>query len=382
MIRRTGIVALALAAAASAALVAPPSDAARADRARVVAAAPYPGHGAASTVVTRDGRTLVVETKAGLTAYAVGPTSIKRLGTTVVPGNADKNKMLLSPGGRYLYVVQENVARGDLKIFALNGGAPRLVRTLSLASVIHDPKDRFFRDATLTPDGRRLHLLGQGFVQVLVVRDPRHPVSGSRTDTFAGASTITATADGRHIVVGYGADEPRVARYLLRTATKLKLETTAPVVVPGWEGRTDRTWISKLLPGSGGGSVLAQLGSYYDEGGESALEKTAIARIRVSDLGVAAATAPNDRAKQLFLEDLSNNGRRVYLTSGGTTDEPELLPRTALWTDSASLGARRPLAGLGDVRALSVSPGGQTRGRLLVAAVRDGWHLVLEVDPR
>ncbi|KQW52579.1 hypothetical protein ASC77_24755 [Nocardioides sp. Root1257] len=350
--------------------------------ATVVAQAPYPGHGAASTAVSQDGRTLVVETRAGLTSYAIGPKVVKRLGTTAIPGNAYQSKMLLSPGGRYLYVVQENVARGDLKIFALNGGAPRLVRTLSLASVIHDPKDRFFRDATLTPDGRRLHLLGQGFVQVLVVRDPRHPVSGSRTDTFAGASTITATADGKHVVVGYGADEPRVARYLLRTATKLKLETTAPVVVPGWEGRTDRTWISKLLPGSGGGSVLVQLGSYYDEGGESAQEKTAIARIRVGDLGVAAATVPNDSAKQLFLEDLSSNGRRVYLTSGHTTDEPELLPRTALWTDSTTLRARHPLGRLGDVRSLSVSPGGSTRDRLLAAVVRGDRHLVLEVDPR
>jgi hypothetical protein len=106
-----------------------------------------------------------------------------------------------------------------------------------------------------------------------------------------------------------------------------------------------------------------------------------IARVMVRSLGVAAATVPDQAGPQLFLSQVSNDGQRAYLTSGGTTDEAEILPRKALWTDAKTLVARNPLAGLGDVRSMSISLGGPTRGRLFVATVRNDRHLLLQVDP-
>src|SRR6478735_10537939 len=83
-------------------LAVPPAHAAAPEPATVVAAAPFPGHGATDTAVTPDGRILVVKTNAGLTSYAVGPSAVKRLGTTRLP-QANSYKMLLLRGGRYAY---------------------------------------------------------------------------------------------------------------------------------------------------------------------------------------------------------------------------------------------------------------------------------------
>ena len=363
-------------------LAVPPAHAAPTP-AKVVAAAPYPGHGEAETAVTGDGTTLVVYNSAGLTTFTVGPHQVARRGTTTVNRSHEFAELLLHPGSRFAYLVNEVPDRpAAVKVYDLAGRAPRLVRTVGFASAIPERKNRVFYDATLTHDGSRLLLLGPGFVQVLGLGRPARPHVGQR---FAvdRAYDFTVTPDGKHLVVGGSNDDEgvRLTRYALAANGAPELELSASLVVPGWEDRTDRTWVSKLVPGAGGGSVLVQLGSYYDEGGDSAQEMTAIARVRIGDLGLAAATVPDDGAEQLFLEDLSGGGGRVYLRSGYTTDEPEIRPRSALWTDAATLRARHALGGLGDVRSLSFSTAGPSRGRLFAAVVRNGRHLVLEVNP-
>jgi hypothetical protein len=351
--------------------------------AQIVASAPYPGHGAASTVVTRNGKVALAYTKAGLTKYDVGAKSVVRRGTTAVKGiEARYSELLVHRDNRIAYVVEEGTRQAVVKVYDITGRAPRLVRTLGLVSLIPEGKKRYFYDAELTSDGRRLLLLGSGFVQVLGLGNPARPTGGVQFPSVPHGNTLAVTPDSRQLVVGYASEtEPRLARYLLPRTGAATLETSGPVVAPGWEDRAHRTWVNRVVASPGGGSVLVELNSFLDEDGDTAEVRTVIARVRVDDLGLGASTVPAAAGDQLFLGTVSNDGRRVYLTSGGTTDEAELLPRTALWTDSKTLVARHALSGLGDVRSLSVSPGGPTRGRLFVAAVRNDHHRLLQVDP-
>lgn len=373
---------------AAVALVAPllaavPASSAQAAPVKVVAAAPYPGHGAVATEVTSDGRTLVVQTKAGLTTYAIGPKGMRRLGTTPVR-NANSYEMLLLRGGRYAYLVQEHTRKADLKTYDVGGRAPRLVRTDSLAWVIPQAQNRYFSDAELTPDGRQLVLLGPGYLQTLRLGHPTRPTKGERFYLITNTRSLAVSPDSKHLVVDF-AEDNQVGLYRLGLRRDGRITGDGYgefVVVPGWEDRQNRTWINKMVVAPGGASVFVQFASFADEGGDSGKVSTAVARVRLSDLALVAAAVPGDAGKQLFLEELSNDGRRVFLRSGATIDEAELLPRSALWTDATSLGERHTLSGLGDVRALSVSPAGSTRGRLLAAVVRNDRHLVLEVDAR
>jgi hypothetical protein len=354
--------------------------AAQAAPTKVVAAAPYPGHGAVATEVTPDGRTLVVKTRAGLTTYKVGPKRMKRLGTTAVR-DAGTYEMLLHRGGRYAYLVQEHGPAERLRIYDLRGRAPRLVRTMKLVA---QPQYRDLRDAVLTPDGRQLVILTEMFIQTFRLDDPTRPRASARTSLITDSTALAVSPDSKHLVVDLAEDnQVGVYRLGLRRDGRITGDGFSEfIVVPGWEDRQNRTWISKMVVAPDGASVFAEFDSFADAGGDSGRVSTAIARIRLSDLSLQASAVPGDAGKQLFLEELSNDGRRVFLTSGATTDEPELLPRRALWTDAATLGERHTLSGLGDVRALSVSPGGSTRGRLLVAVVRNDRHLVLEIDAR
>jgi hypothetical protein len=369
---------------ATVALVAPllaavPASSAQAAPAKVVAAAPYPGHGAVATEVTPDGRTLVVKTRAGLTTYQVGPKRIKRLGTTAVR-DAGTYEMLLHRGGRYAYLVQEQGIAERLRIYDLRGRAPRLVRTMKLVA---QPQYRDLRDAVLTPDGRQLVILTEMFIQTFRLDDPTRPRASARTSLITDSTALAVSPDSKHLVIDLAEDrQVGVYRLGLRRDGRITGDGFAEfIAIPGWEGRQNRTWIKEMVVTPDGGSVLAEFDSFADAGGDGRVS-SAIARIRLSDLTLQASAVPGDAGKQLFLADLSNDGRRVFLTSGATTDEPELLPRRALWTDAATLGERHALSGLGDVRSLSVSPGGSTRGRLLAAVVRNDRHLVLEIDAR
>jgi hypothetical protein len=354
-----------------------------ADRAEVVASAPYPGHGVASTAVTRNGKVALAFTKAGLTKYDVGAKSVVRRGTTAVKGtSASWSELLVHRDNRIAYAVEEGTRQAVVRVFDISGRAPRLVRTLGLASLIPEGKKRYFYDAELTSDGRRLLLLGPGFVQVLGLGNPARPTGGVQFPSVPHANTFAVTPDSKQLLVGYASEtEPRLARYLLPRTGAATLETSAPVVAPGWEDRAHRTWINRVVASPAGGSLLVELNSFPDEHGDDAAVRTVIARVRVGDLGIGASTVPAAAGDQLFLGAVSNDGGRVYLTSGGTTDEAELLPRTALWSDAKTLVVRHALSGLGDVRSLSVSPGGPTRGRLFFAAVRNDRHLLLQVDP-
>jgi hypothetical protein len=351
--------------------------------AQVVASAPYPGHGVASTAVTRNGKVALAYTKAGLTKYDVGAKSVVRRGTTAVKGiEARYSELLVHRDNRIAYVVEEGTRQAVMKVYDIAGRAPRLVRTMGLVSLIPEGTKRYFYDAELTSDGRRLLLLGPGFVQVLGLGNPARPTGGVQFPSAYRANTLAVTPDSKHLLVGYMTDtEPRLARFLLPRTGAATLETSAPVIAPGWEDRAHRTWINRVVTSPGGGSVLVELNSFLDEDGDTAEVRTVIARVNASNLGVAAATVPDNAGLQLFLGQVSNDGQRVYLTTGGTTDEADLMPRTALWTDSRTLVARNAISGLGDVRSMSVSPGGATRGNLFVAAVRGDKHVLLEIDP-
>jgi hypothetical protein len=326
-----------------------------------------------------------VLTRAGLTKYDVGPKRVVRRGTVKVKHVDTRSvDLLVHRGGRIAYLVEEGHRDAVVQVYDITGHrAPRLVRTLTRDLGIRQGLHRNFRDAALTPDGRQLMLLADGFVQSLRLDNPARPRKGARTYLIADSQAFAITPDSRHLLLSY-----QEAGTLLIEPNDLQRDGSfsggsgVNVVVPGWEDRERRTWIEKLVVSPNGNSVYAEFDSFADASGDSGRISTAIARIRVSDLSVVAAAVPGDAGKQLFLEELSNDGRRVFLTSGATSDEPELLPRTALWTDAASLGERHVLSGLGDVRSLSVSPGGSTRGRLLAAVVRNDRHLVLEIDAR
>lgn len=353
-----------------------------ATQAKVVASAPYPGHGGATIATSPNGRTELVLTRAGLTKYDLGPQSVVRRGTTALKGiDAPDAALLIHRDSKIAYVVEEGARRAVVQVYDITGRAPRLVRTLGLASVIPDGGKRYFYDSALTPDGRRLLLLGPDFVQVLGLNTPARPTGGVQFASAHHGSNLAVTPDGTRLLIGYTSEtEPRLARYSLPRNGAATLQASAPIVLPGWEGRQSRTRISKLIPARGSGLVFVEVWSYADEHGEGSVS-SAIAIVLIGDLKVRTATVPDDAAPQLFLEGVTNDGARVFATSGHTTDEPELLPRAATWLGSAKLAVRHDLTGLGDVRAMSVSPAGETHGRLLVAAVRGGRHVLLEVDP-
>jgi hypothetical protein len=371
------------------ALVAPlltalPASSAQAAPAKVVAGTPYPGSGIATTATARNGRTHLVLTRAGLTKYDVGPKRVVRRGTVKVKHVDTRSvDLLIHRGGRVAYLVEEGHRDAVVQVYDTTGHrAPRLVRTLTRDLGIRQGMHRYFLDAALTPDGRQLILLAAGFVQSLRLDNPARPRKAARTYLIADSKAFAITPDSRHLLLGYEeAGTVLIQPNDLRRDGSVSGGSGVNVIVPGWEDRQDRTWIDKLVVSPNGSSVYAEFASFADASGDSGRVSTAIARIRVSDLVLQASAVPGDGGDQLFLEELSNDGRRVFLTSGVTTDEPELLPRRALWTDATMLGERHALTGLGDVRALSVSPGGATRGNLFVAAVRGDKHVLLEVDP-
>lgn len=357
-------------------LAVPPAHGAAPEPATVVAAAPFPGHGATDTAVTPDGRILVVKTNAGLTSYAVGPSAVKRIGTTRLP-QANSYKMLLLRGGRYAYLVREHVGE-ILKIYDLRGRAPRLVRTVDLVA---QPQNRDLRDAVLTPDGRHLVILTEMFVQTFGLGDPTRPRVAERYPLITTTRTFAVSPDSKHLVLDDDSPDG-LGVYLLDLHRDGSItgrdHSYAYVTVPGWEGRYVE--ISGLSYSPGGASIFAEFQSPVSRG--SSKLSSAVARIRMSDLTLVRSLVAPDDAQQYYLQTRSNNGARVYLTSGYTSDQQELLPRRALWTDGTNLAVRHYISGLGDVRSLTVSPAGRTRGRLFAAVVRNDRHLVLEMDPR
>ncbi|MFC6344771.1 hypothetical protein ACFP8W_22515, partial [Nocardioides hankookensis] len=354
-----------------------PAHAAAPAPAKVVAAAPFPGHGATDTAVTPDGRMLVVKTNAGLTTYAIGPSAMKRLGTTRLPG-ANSYKMLLLRGGRYAYLVREHTEE-ILKIYDLRGRAPRLVRTVKLVA---QPQYRDVRDAVLTPDGRQLVIVTEMFIQTYLLGDPTRPRVAKRTSLISDTRTIAVSPDSTQLLLDDRVGGAALYRLTLRRDGSISGadDGYTEYLVPGWEDRRYLSRITELNYSPGGASVFAEIQSPVEPG--STRVTSAVARIRISDMTMVRSLVAPDDAQQYFLQTRSNNGARVYLTSGDTSDQQELLPRRALWVDGTNLAVRHYVSGLGDVRSLAVSPAGRTRGRLFAAVVRNDRHLVLEIDPR
>ncbi|MFC6343146.1 hypothetical protein ACFP8W_14245, partial [Nocardioides hankookensis] len=344
--------------------------------AKVVAAAPFPGHGATDTAVTPDGRMLVVQTNAGLTTYAVGPSAVKRLGTTRVP-QANSYKMLLVRGGRYAYLVHEGYG-AYLRIYDLRGHAPRLVRAMKLVA---QPQHREVRDAVLTPDGRQLLVLTEMFVQSYLLGDPTRPRVAARTGLLTDTHVMAVSPDSTQLVLDDEVDATSLYRVALHRDGSISAsdDDLTAYLVPGWEGKPYRR-ITELVYSPAGAAIFAEIQRPVEP--RSTRVASAVVRIRASDMKMMEALVAPDDAQQYFLQTGSDLGGRVYLTSGYTSDQEELLPRRALWVGGSSLNSRAYISGLGDVRSIAVSTLGRSHGRMFAAVVRNDRHLVLEIDPR
>ncbi|GAA1792811.1 hypothetical protein GCM10009795_043060 [Nocardioides hankookensis] len=367
---------------------------------RVVASAPVPGRNGIDSVVTADGRKLVVLSGNRLTQYALGERTIRPLGSTVVAPmrKGTDFQLAVHPGGRAAYVVWHRFSNdsprdfGDVvRVYDLTVRAPRYARTVALRRLLPQQPDAAEVAAiTVSPDGRRLVVLGGdggGHERLLVldVRRPGTPASGAVVNTEARPylTSMSVTPDSSRLLIN---SDPRLYSYRLPRTAAPVLEASPSIEMPGGDWRGDPYLGTNIVGVTALGDGTAYIGMKGETDQDDWAEQVStVMHVRVSDGAVLSHTdvrGPEEGwAPGALLGAVSNNGRRVYATWGWLNVETPR-PRSLVWYD-ADLATRHDGPALGWVRDVVVSPGGPTRGLVYVVSLRSGGHLrVSAVDLR
>ena len=312
--------------------------------------------------VSQDGRKLVTVTTAGISQYLLGRRTATRLGTGTATPDDRRLELEVLPSGKFAYVTDTPYSRAPsrMQVFDLRRKSPRLVRTLTFSGLgqVHETE--------MTPDGRRLFLAGRDSIQILRLGNPARPTKGpSASEPRSGALKITP--DGTRMVTApasgakEGAGNPVRVWDITRKGGPV-VEREGTVVLPGREDTT--TWIDELGISPQNDAVYVESGYCVSEcDGSYATETT---RLRFSDLATEAQTAEEPFGSEDFAPVVGAAGTRVYVRTGGTTDEDETPSRGLSWWDT-QLTSEHAVAGVGNVRGLAVSPGGISRGTVYVA---------------
>ena len=372
LFRRAGIAGVLAAALVAATLVAPSS-----------AQAPHPviastkAVGSFAVVAVRpNGRAALVLSSAGLTKYAISDTSVRRLGTTKIwkgdgPSRPDVH---IHPGGAIAYVVWEKAIR----VFDITGSKPRALRTLQLDQIF-GYHSTFAWEGAFAPDGRHFYLLGDQWLQVLDTRHPGRPTRGrgSTTPGDVRVTNLAVTPNGGALALG-GSTEDRATLlvYSLKDAAAPVLARQGVLEVAGWTAEST-TFVDHLVARNN--SIYVNVATWRDSR-ES--HEYAVLRVRRSDLAVTGQADETEGDGSPVVRATSPAGNLVYLTyfHPSDVDQPVAEPHSLVRTD-LGLGATHHVR-VGDVVNLAVSPGGRTKG-LLVVVVRTSAGPRFElVDPR
>ncbi|MFC6341074.1 hypothetical protein ACFP8W_03730 [Nocardioides hankookensis] len=333
------------------------------------AAVPGGGYGSdASAVVMPGGGVVVTYTSAGLTRYAVGPHRMARTGTSRVATDRRATGapiLLAHPSGRYVYLVWD----GKVQVFDASPRTPRLVRTLG----------RGAGAASFAPDGRRLYLSDGVRITVLGTRHGARPTKGVTVEEEA--YPLVVSSDGSTLVAGGRAADGKatVSVYALPRVGAPTLVRTGEISVPGWpDPWPTGEWVTAVddlvAPGAQAAYVSVGTWGYGDTPDEALL------RVRLDALSTVA--LPDQGAGRTpFLQDVSADGKRVYVTYGGTTDEDQHVTRSLGWT-GPRLATLNRVGPLGDVVTTAVSKAGATRGLVYVMTTRAGHLRLSAVDVR
>jgi hypothetical protein len=261
-----------------------------------------------------------------------------------------------------------------VRVLDITGDTPRAARTLRMDQLFGaddqpGPDYRQIYDAALSRDGRHLYLLGGRRVQVLDLTHAGRPTRGQTVafPTDVAAFTMAVTPNGGALVLGgstYGESRREMlAVYSLSDAAKPRLVRRA--VLPSFG-----LVVNVVARNS---SIYVGLMAEVEYDGYAAYK---VVRVRHSDLTVIGREQETtfgqpdwaEHEREPYVEATSPAGNLVYLTYHNLVEDRWVGgPRQLAWTD-LDLGTVHRIAGVGEVEALAVSPGGRTKGLLVVAA--------------